>query len=87
MSAKTYIPFAILGMLLATAALMLFAVLMSLEKLILFLLVSSVSLAFLLAGEKRAGFVIRTSLLIFLSSSLLLFLVMAVVISSFKLGT
>ncbi len=87
MTLRTYIPFAIVGMMLGTAAFMLFAVLMSLEKLILFLLIGSVSLAFLLAGEKRAGFVIKASLVIFLSSSLLLFLVMAMVISSLKPGT
>ncbi len=87
MTLRTFIPFTIVGMMLGTAAFMLFAVLMSLEKLILFLLVASISLAFLLAGEKRAGFVIKASLVIFLSSSLFLFLVIAAIISSFKPGT
>ena len=87
MTLRTYIPFAIVGMMLGTAAFMLFAVLMSLEKLILFLLVASVSLAFLLSGKKGTGFAITASLVIFLSSSLLLFLVMTAIISSFKPGT
>ena len=87
MPAKDYVPFAILGFLLAPAAFMLLFTFKSFEKVILILLLASAAIPLITVKEKGTGFVIKASIVTFLSSSLILALILAMIVSSFRPGT
>ena len=87
MPAKDYVPFAILGILLASAGFMLLFTFRSFEKVIFILLLTSAAIPLTTVREKGTGFVIKASLVTFLSSSLILALVLAMAVFSFKPGT